>query len=383
VDRERIRVGVLFGGESAEHEVSIQSAKNVVEAIDRNRYDVTLIRIDRSGCWHLDDETSLSPDAANLRRTDLSSGTHHLALAPGGGGNLIIRDGGDPLPELDVIFPVLHGPMGEDGTIQGLLRLAHIPFVGPSVLGSAIGMDKDIAKRLLRDAGVSVAPFITVLNRGLAPSWDKVKAELGAPVFVKPANMGSSVGVSKVSSDVEYQAALDEAFSFDTKVLLEFTLQGRELECAVLGNEHPEASIPGEVAPKHEFYSYDAKYLDAAGADLTIPADVTPKTVERVQELSVRVFQILCCEGMARVDFFLTTKSSNTFAEGELVVNEINTIPGFTRISMYPKLWAASGIPYPDLIDRLIQLAINRWERDHTLKSAIDLPSAEDVVPDN
>ena len=383
VDRERIRVGVLFGGESAEHEVSLQSAKNVVEAIDRNRYDVTLIRIDRSGCWHLDDETSLSSDAANLQRTDLSSGAHNLALAPGGGGNLITLDGGDPLLDLDVIFPVLHGPMGEDGTIQGLLRLAHIPFVGPSVLGSAIGMDKDTAKRLLRDAGVLVAPFITVLNRELAPSWDKVKAELGAPVFVKPANMGSSVGVSKVSSDVEYQAALDEAFSFDTKVLLEFTLQGRELECAVLGNEHPEASIPGEVAPKHEFYSYDAKYLDAAGADLMIPADVDSKTVERVQELSIRVFQILCCEGMARVDFFLTTKSSNTFAEGELVVNEINTIPGFTRISMYPKLWAASGIPYPDLIDRLIQLAINRWERDHTLKSAIDLPSAEDVVPDN
>ncbi len=374
---------MLFGGESAEHEVSLQSAKNVVEAIDRNRYDVTLIRIDRSGCWHLDDETSLSPGAVNLRRIDLSSGTRNLALAPGEGGNLITRDGGDPLPELDVIFPVLHGPMGEDGTIQGLLRLAHIPFVGPSVLGSAIGMDKDAAKRLLRDAGVPVAPFITVLDRELAPSWDKVKAELGAPVFVKPANMGSSVGVSKVSSDVEYQAALDEAFSFDTKVLLEFTLQGRELECAVLGNEHPEASIPGEVAPKHEFYSYDAKYLDAAGADLTIPADVDPKTVERVQELSVRVFQILCCEGMARVDFFLTTKSSNTFTEGELVVNEINTIPGFTRISMYPKLWAATGISYPNLIDRLIQLAIDRWERDHTLKSAIDLPSAEDVVPDN
>ena len=374
---------MLFGGESAEHEVSLQSARNVVEAIDRNRYDVILIWIDRSGCWHLDDETSLSSDAVNLRRMDLSSGAHDLALAPGGGGNLITRDGGDPLPELDVIFPVLHGPMGEDGTIQGLLRLAHIPFVGPSVLGSAIGMDKDTAKRLLRDAGVPVAPFITVLNRRLAPLWDKVKAELSAPVFVKPANMGSSVGVSKVSSDVEYQAALDEAFSFDTKVLLEFTLEGRELECAVLGNEHPEASIPGEVVPKHEFYSYDAKYLDAEGADLTIPADVDPKIVERVQELSVRVFRILCCEGMARVDFFLTTKSSNEFSEGELVVNEINTIPGFTRISMYPKLWAASGIPYPDLIDRLIQLAIDRWERDHTLKSAIDLPSVEDVVPDN
>ena len=374
---------MLFGGESAEHEVSLQSARNVVEAIDRNRYDVILIWIDRSGCWHLDDETSLSSDAVNLRRMDLSSGAHDLALAPGGGGNLITRDGGDPLPELDVIFPVLHGPMGEDGTIQGLLRLAHIPFVGPSVLGSAIGMDKDTAKRLLRDAGVPVAPFITVLNRRLAPLWDKVKAELSAPVFVKPANMGSSVGVSKVSSDVEYQAALDEAFSFDTKVLLEFTLEGRELECAVLGNEHPEASIPGEVVPKHEFYSYDAKYLDAEGADLTIPADVDPKIVERVQELSVRVFRILCCEGMARVDFFLTTKSSNEFSEGELVVNEINTIPGFTRISMYPKLWAASGIPYPDLIDRLIQLAIDRWERDRTLKSAIGLPSVEDVVSEN
>ena len=383
VGKGRIRIGVLFGGESAEHEVSLQSARNVIKAIDRDRHDVMLIGIDRSGGWHLLDETCFLADESDARRINLPAVTNDLALVPGQQMGLITLEGREPLPALDVVFPVLHGPMGEDGTVQGLLRLAHIPFVGPGVLGSAIGTDKDVAKRLLRDKGIPVAPFITVIDRGLSPTWDDVTAELGSPLFVKPANMGSSIGVSKVFSDLEYQAALDEAFSFDTKVLLELTLEGRELECAVLGNENPEASIPGEVAPRHAFYSYDAKYLDDTGADLIIPADIDRETVKRIQDLSIRVFQTLCCEGMARVDFFLTTKNSGPFNTGELVVNEINTIPGFTHISMYPKLWEESGVPYPDLIDRLIELAIDRWERDGTLKSAINLSSVEAAVPDD
>ncbi len=369
----RIRVGVLFGGESAEHEVSLQSAKNVIEAIDRDRYDVVLIGIDRGGRWHLADETRFLSDASDPRRIHLPPADTDLALAPGQNSELVSLGESGALPALDVVFPVLHGPLGEDGTVQGLLTLAHLPFVGASVLGSAVGMDKDVTKRLLRDAGIPVAPFVTATRRDLAPTWDGVTARLGSPIFVKPANMGSSVGVSKATSEMEYESALDEAFSFDTKVLIEETVNGRELECAVLGNERPRASVPGEIVPRHEFYSYVAKYLDEAGADLIIPADLDPGTTERVQALSVRVFQTLCCEGMARVDFFLTTESSSDFEAGELVVNEINTIPGFTRISMYPKLWAASGVPYPELIDRLIRLAIERAERERSLTSTIEL----------
>jgi len=372
----RIRVGVLFGGESAEHEVSLQSAKNVVAAIDSARYQVVLIGIDRAGRWHLADESRFLADATDPRRIHMPAAETAIAIAPGKSSDLVELDAGAVLPTLDVIFPALHGPMGEDGTVQGLLRLAHLPFVGPGVLGSAIGMDKDVAKRLLRDAGIAVAPWLTVLGRDLAPSWSETSSRLGTSVFVKPANMGSSVGVSKVSSEIEFEAALDEAFSFDSKVLLERAIVGREIECAVLGNQQPLASLPGEVVPRHEFYSYDAKYLDDVGADLVVPADLDAETIAKIQELSVRVFQSLCCEGMARVDFFLTTSNESGFDEGELVVNEINTIPGFTRISMYPKLWAASGVSYPELIDRLIGLAFERAERETRLASAIDLEPA-------
>ena len=371
---------MLFGGESAEHEVSLQSARNVIEAIDRDRYDVSLIGIDRRGRWHLADETRFLGDASDPRRIHLPPADNDVALTPGRSAELVPLGEDVALPTLDVVFPVLHGPLGEDGTVQGLLRLAHLPFVGPGVLGSAIGMDKDVTKRLLRDAGIPIAPFITVIRRDLAPAWDDVVAELGSPVFVKPANMGSSVGVSKVTSAVDYDGALDEAFSFDTKVLLEQTIPGREIEVAVLGNQNPEASVPGEIAPRHDFYSYEAKYLDESGADLLVPAALDEETTREVRELSVRVFQTLCCEGMARVDCFLTTEATPDFGEGELVVNEVNTIPGFTRISMYPKLWAATGVPYPELIDRLIGLAIERAEREGALASAIELEEAEAVV---
>ncbi|MCZ0933742.1 MAG: D-alanine--D-alanine ligase [Gemmatimonadetes bacterium] len=387
----RLRVGVLFGGESPEHEVSLRSAKNVIEAIDRERCDIVLIGIDRRGRWHLADESRFLRHASDPRRIRLPDAPVRLALTPGRRPRIVPVASHDPrgpgegegagegrlepaeLPELDVIFPVLHGPFGEDGTVQGLLRLAHFPFVGPGVLGSAVCMDKDVAKRLLRDAGVPVAPFITVLSRREAPSWDEAVAALDAPIFVKPANMGSSVGVSKVETDPDYRRALDEAFSFDTKVLLERTIRGREIELSVLGNEAPEASVPGEIAPTHAFYSYEAKYLDQGGADLLIPADLDAETTARAREIAVRAFRVLCCEGMARVDLFLATEACGPLPAGSLVVNEINTLPGFTRISMYPKLWEASGVSYPELIDRLLRLAIERAERDARLASAIDL----------
>lgn len=384
----RLRVGVLFGGESPEHEVSLQSAKNVIEAIDRERYDVVLIGIDRRGRWQLADESRFLRHASDPRRIRLPEAPVRLAATPGRRARIVPvapagagrREGaGEPgpgpaeLPELDVVFPILHGPFGEDGTVQGLLRLAHLPFVGPGILGSAVCMDKDVAKRLLRDAGIPVAPFITVPAGSEAPSWDEAVAALDAPIFVKPANMGSSVGVSKVDAERDYRRALDEAFSFDHKVLLERTVRGREIEISVLGNENPEASIPGEVAPAHAFYSYDAKYLDRDGAELFIPADLDAETAARAREVAIRAFRALCCEGMARVDLFLATRACGALPAGSLVVNEINTIPGFTAISMYPKLWEASGVSYPELIHRLIRLAIERAERDRRLGSAIDL----------
>ncbi|MDH3734431.1 MAG: D-alanine--D-alanine ligase [Gemmatimonadota bacterium] len=370
---KRPRVAVLFGGESPEHEVSLQSAKNVIEAVDRDRWEVALIGIDRRGRWHSADASTFLLDGSDPRRIRLGAGDRDVVLVPGAQSEIVALEAREALPAVDVVFPVLHGPLGEDGTVQGLLRLAHIPFVGPGVLGSAVGMDKDVAKRLLRDAGIAVAPFITIHRRAEAPSWEEASAELGCPVFVKPANMGSSVGVSRAGTAVDYAAALDTAFSYDSKVLLEQTIEGREIECAVIGNEEPAASVPGEIVPRHDFYSYEAKYLDDGGADLVIPADLDEETTRRVRDLSVRTFRALCCEGMARVDFFLTK-------DGELVVNEINTIPGFTRISMYPKLWAASGVSYAELIDRLLELALERADREASLASALDLLSSKEVV---
>ncbi|MDR1838765.1 MAG: D-alanine--D-alanine ligase [Treponema sp.] len=362
-------VGILFGGKSAEHEISLLSAKNIYEAIDRTRFEPVLIGIDKSGRWLLNDAEKFLLNADNPSLISLNSEGKPVALQPETHGLLSASSG---LPDgnsftsvhLDVVFPILHGPFGEDGTIQGFLKLADIPFVGPGVLGSAVGMDKDAMKRLMRDAGIPIGKFITVKSHEKAPSFAEVQTALGKLFFIKPANMGSSVGISKVRSEDEYTAAIKDAFQYDTKIIIEEFISGREIECAVLGNEEPSASVPGEVIPSHEFYSYDAKYLDENGAALKIPAQLDEKTIKRIQELAIKVFQTLCCEGLSRVDFFLKEN-------GEIIVNEINTMPGFTKVSMYPKMWEASGISYTDLITRLIELAISRFEKERRLKTSV------------
>jgi D-alanine-D-alanine ligase len=295
-----------------------------------------------------------------------NGGSGELALVPGQDNRSIIDFKTESSsPAIDVIFPVLHGPYGEDGSVQGLLKLANIPYVGPGVLGSAIGMDKDVQKRLLHAAGIPVGRFVAVTRSERKHlSFDKVSKELGMPLFVKPANLGSSVGISKVHNEQEFEPAIEKAFEFDRKIVIEEFVECREIEVAVLGNDDPIASIPGEILPKHEFYSYEAKYLDENGAGLEIPAKLTDEQTEHIRKLAVETFKTLCCEGMSRVDFFLTK-------DGRFLVNEINTIPGFTNISMYPKLWEATGIPYSELLDRLIQLAIERHEVESGLRVSV------------
>ena len=363
--KRKVRVGIIFGGRSAEHEVSLQSAKNIVEAIDKRKYEVVLIAVDKKGRWLLPGSSKFLLQAENPRLIKLHRSATSVVLTPNAGAaQLVSLSDHRPVGKVDVMFPILHGPFGEDGTVQGLLKLANIPYVGPDVLGSAIGMDKDAQKRLLREAGIPVAKF-QVLRRSTYTRKDLVKIikNLGLPLFVKPANLGSSVGISKVKSKNAFLKAIKEAFAYDNKIMVEEYIKGREIECSVLGNEEPRASIPGEVIPQHEFYSYEAKYIDEKGAILEIPAKLPKSTIRKVQKLAVKTFKTLCCEGMARVDLFLTGK-------GKVYVNELNTIPGFTKISMYPKLWEASGISYTKLIDRLISLAIERHERDGKLKTS-------------
>jgi D-alanine-D-alanine ligase len=359
---DKLVVGIIFGGRSAEHEISLQSAKNVISAIDKNKYDVVLIGIDKNGKWYLNDTSKYLLNENNPQLIQLNKSNTELALIPGELKNKFIAISEDiKIGPIDAVFPVLHGTYGEDGTIQGLLKLANIPFVGASVLGSAIGMDKEVTKRLLRDAGIPTAKFMTV-HQGDEIDAEKIIRNLGLPLFVKPANLGSSVGISKVKNTNELIDAAELAFEYDRKIIIEESVNGREIECSVLGNEKPIASIPGEIIPKHEFYSYEAKYIDENGAILEIPAKISEKERRSVQEIAVNAFKVLCCEGMARVDLFL--KES-----GEILISEINTIPGFTKISMYPKLWELSGISYGELIDRLIQLAIERHDKEQRLKT--------------
>ena len=355
-------VGILFGGKSAEHEISLLSAKNVYEAIDRNLFEPVLIGIDKSGHWLLNEAEQFLLNSDNPSLVSLNPEGKPVVLRTENNGMLSTESAGN-VP-LDVVFPILHGPFGEDGTIQGFLKLADIPFVGPGVLGSAIGMDKDAMKRLLRDAGVPTGKFISLRSHERTPSFAEIEAALGKPFFIKPANMGSSVGINKVHSEEEYTAALADAFQYDVKIIIEEYIRGREIECAVLGNEEPAASVPGEIIPSHEFYSYNAKYLDEKGASLEIPAKLDEETKKLIQDTAIKVFQVLCCEGLSRVDFFL--KDS-----GALIVNEINTMPGFTRISMFPKMWEASGVSYTELITRLITLAISRFEKERHLKTSV------------
>jgi D-alanine-D-alanine ligase len=364
---KKIKVGILFGGKSAEHEVSLQSAKNVVDSIDREKYTPILIGIDKSGKWLLNDDVSkflLDPD--DPQRIRLNSSCNSVALIPQSRGVISNMSTLKQEELIDVIFPILHGPFGEDGTVQGLLKLADIPFVGAGVLGSAIGMDKDVMKRLLRDAGIPIGNFSVLKSYESLPDFAELREALGLPLFVKPANMGSSVGVSKIHDEKELKRGIEEAFIYDRKIIIEEYIQGRELECSVLDTDlahaEPLASVPGEVISSQEFYSYDAKYIDKQGAILDIPASLPEHTAKKIQALAVQTFKILAGEGLARVDFFLKP-------DGNVVVNEINTMPGFTKISMYPKLWEASGISYTALIDRLIELAFHRFAQEKKLKT--------------
>jgi D-alanine-D-alanine ligase len=355
---KKIRLGILFGGRSAEHEVSLQSAKNVISALDTKKYELVLIGIDRSGKWYLNEASHFLLNEDDPAHISLEHGKTELAMIPGASSQQIVPlDGKKEIDQLDVIFPILHGPYGEDGTVQGLLRMADVPFVGADVLGSAVSMDKDVMKRLLKEAEIPQARFQSYLDSDQKQIDKKeVQAKVGMPCFIKPANLGSSVGISKAHDEQELMLAIEKAFEFDHKIIIEEYIQGREIECSVLGNENPIASLPGEVIPTHEFYSYEAKYLDQKGASFQIPAVLADSLVKDIQDMAITTFKVLNCEGMARVDFFLKD-------DGTILVNELNSIPGFTKISMYPKLWEVSGISYPELLDRLVQLALERHER--------------------
>ncbi|MGH8426403.1 MAG: D-alanine--D-alanine ligase [Gammaproteobacteria bacterium] len=362
---KKIRIGILFGGKSAEHEISLLSAKNIIDALDKDKYEPVLIGIDKNGRWLMNESSRFLLNSSNPKLIALNkTGSEGVALAPQSGGQLTSLDSGQLDKAVDMVFPILHGPFGEDGTVQGLLKLAGVPFVGASVLGSAVGMDKDVMKRLLRDAGIPTPRFLSFI-RSQAPTFEDVKRELGLPLFVKPANLGSSVGIGKAKDKPGFEQSVRDAFRYDTKIVIEEAVPGREIECAVLGNDEPIASVPGEIIPTHEFYDYEAKYIDEQGARLEAPAKLDADTIKRVQELAIHTFKTLNCEGMGRVDFFLK-------ADGTLLVNEINTIPGFTRISMYPRLWALSGIPYSELIDRLIRLGVERFEHEQKLRTSND-----------
>ena len=359
----RIRVAVLFGGRSGEHEVSLASARSVMQALDPTKYEIHAVGISPSGQW-LTDGDPLG---------QLASGEAPEAITPAddlpatrGGRELIPGTQGARFPQVDVVFPVLHGTFGEDGTVQGLLELAGLPYVGSGVLGSALGMDKVAMKAVFRANGLPVGDYVAVLRSAWRSRPDEivseVEARLGYPVFTKPANLGSSVGVAKARNGVELRRGLDLAARYDRRLLVEAAINAREIECSVLGNDDPIASVPGEVVPSNEFYDYRAKYVDNA-SELIIPAQLPDGTTALVRDLAVKAFQCLDCAGMARVDFFLCKDS------GRIYVNEVNTIPGFTAISMYPKLWEATGVSYSALVDRLIELALERHEDRRSIET--------------
>ena len=374
---KRLRIGVLFGGRSTEHEVSILSAQSIISAMDPQRFEPVPLYIDREGRWLVGDSLKqlvgdaatrnyvyLPPDPTQRSLVPAQDGrASQMFSSPSGGGQ------GGGIPALDVVFPVFHGLNGEDGTIQGVLELANIPYVGAGILGSALGLDKIYMKRAFSAVGLPIVDYLPITRRQYERAPEAfiklVEQRLGYPCFTKFANSGSSVGTSKAHNRAELQDGLRLAAGFDRKLLVEKAVDARELEVSVLGNDEPEASVVGEVVPAHEFYDYDAKYLDA-GSKLLIPAPIDPPVADEVRSMALRAFDAVDAAGMARVDFFLERKTSRIF------LNELNTLPGFTRISMYPKLWEASGLPYPKLIDRLVELAIERFNDKQRSQTAID-----------
>jgi D-alanine-D-alanine ligase len=373
---KKIRVGLIFGGKSGEHEVSLASAQSVARAIDKEKHDVVLIGITKEGRWLAGDHALKQLAAASpspLLVSNNSQSQDAAEIKTIGSQELVPRESGamstTPLASIDVAFPLLHGPFGEDGTVQGLLELAGIPYVGAGVAASAVGMDKALMKAIFRANGLPVVDFMVILRR----EWEsqpeetirRIESAFGYPCFIKPANLGSSVGVTKAHNWDELAQALATAAQFDRKLLAERAIKdAREIECSVLGNDEPIASLPGEVAPKREFYDYVAKYEEGAGTELIVPADLSADTMRRVQELAVHAFRAIDCSGMARVDFFVERGAN------KILLNEINTIPGFTTVSMYPKMWEKSGLSYSALIDRLIQLALDRHVDKQKSKTA-------------
>jgi D-alanine-D-alanine ligase len=340
----KLRVAILYGGISAEHEVSVVSARSVLEAIDRSKYDVVPVAITKQGTWLLPER---APDRLPGALPSVEDVGTAIALRPESG-SVAIGEG-----PVDVVFPLLHGPGGEDGTVQGMLDVLGIPYVGCGVASSAVGMDKSLQKPIFAAAGIPVTPWHTVrVGDAEEEIVRRAVSEFGLPVFTKPANLGSSVGVSKCRTEPEIMDGLQAAFTHDRVALIEKAIDGRELECAVLGNDEPEASVVGEIVPANEFYDYEAKYVNE-GSKTIVPADIADGAAKRIRAYALAAFKAIGCAGMARVDFFLASS-------GDIYLNEINTIPGFTPISMYPKLWEASGVPYAALIDRLIELALER-----------------------
>ncbi len=362
--RKKINIGLVFGGRSGEHEVSLLSAKSIFEALDKDKYNVFLIGIDKMGHWLLGNPANYLLNSTNPKLIALnkSSSTGIVPVNKAETSEIISLKSGRELGKIDVFFPIIHGTFGEDGTIQGMFEMINAAYVGAGVTGSALGMDKDFQKKLLREAGLSVADSMTLKKSAYGKdSFVEIERKFSYPVFVKPANLGSSVGIHKAHNRQELIGSINDAFRYDTKILVEEYIKGREIECSVLGNDEPIASLPGEVQPHHEFYSYEAKYIDENGAGLIIPAKLPKNITKKIQESAKKTFVSLDCAGFARVDFFVT-------ANGEVYVNEINTLPGFTKISMFPKLFSASGISYQELLDRLINLALEKKQEKDKLK---------------
>jgi len=361
---KKINIGLVFGGKSGEHEVSLLSAKSIYEALDKKKYNVYLIGIDKKGNWLLGNPANYLLNSTNPKLIALnkSASTNIVPVNKSNNFEIISLKSGKQLGKIDVFFPIVHGTYGEDGSLQGMFEMIGSAYVGSGVLGSALGMDKDLQKRLLKLAGLNVAKFKTIkkAERGTSILNDVLK-EFKLPVFVKPANMGSSVGISKAHNLKELTYSIKDAFKYDTKIMIEETIVGREIECSVMGNDQPIASLPGEVIPHHEFYSYTAKYIDENGAGLIIPAKLPEKIVTEIQKSAIKTFLTLECYGFARVDFFLTK-------ENKIYVNEINTLPGFTKISMFPKLFNVVGLSYQEILDRLITLAIEKKKEKDSLK---------------
>ncbi len=353
----KITLAILCGGPSSEHTISLWSAKAVIEAVDRQRYALYVIGIARDGTWQLYETDNYLSDAEDAQRIALQNPQGSVTFRPGCGGKLYAEGNKGIIATIDVVFPVLHGPYGEDGCMQGFLKTCGVPFVGSGVLSSAIAMDKDIANRLVEQAGFSAGTWRCVKSKTGVAEAKRLLEVLGLPCFVKPANAGSAMGVQKVKTAEDLPQAMMKAFEFDEKILVETEVVGREIECAVLGNAELSVALPGEIISHGDFYDFEAKYVQAAdaegGASVVLAKELTPAQIKTVQDLALNIYQVLQCEGFARVDFFLT-------ADGRFIFNELNTIPGFTRISQFPKLWEASGLAFPALVDKLVELALEK-----------------------